>query len=260
MHFDEHCRVHWTPREFFELARDGPRRLINQYLLRATPRAFPSIHSYSDFLEAVSERTGVAPQNLVLRGSCQIGFSISPDNKRVWRRFDDQSDLDLAIVDAEFFDNTERRVSQWERTSRVGEVEGRAAERFQGRQNDRYYHCCRIHDLPRHLCANYVDAMRSIAELKCAGVWREVKAFIYRDWWAIRARYEYDLKQLCDGVGSGVLIQPGDAALPRFRPPRPPAAGSSPPLGSPVSTPTASRRPGKRARPESPPAGEGPGG
>jgi hypothetical protein len=40
MHFDEHWRIHWSPREFFDLADEQPRRLINQYLLRATPRPF----------------------------------------------------------------------------------------------------------------------------------------------------------------------------------------------------------------------------
>ena len=47
MHWDEHRRVHWSPREFFDLAIEQPRRLINQYLLRATPARFHPISRFT---------------------------------------------------------------------------------------------------------------------------------------------------------------------------------------------------------------------
>jgi hypothetical protein len=29
---------------------------------------------------------------------------------------------------------------------------------------------------------------------------RELNAFIYRDWWALRSRFEFELKELCKGI------------------------------------------------------------
>jgi hypothetical protein len=217
MRLDEHWRMHWSPIEFLDLAYEQKRRLINQYLLRTTPLAFPSYQAYYDFLEDVAARFNVPPHNVVLRGSCLIGFSITPDNDKLWQNFDDESDLDLAIVDAALYDDTERRVSQWERTNRAGEVGGPASERFEKRQQDRYFQCCRLHDLPAHLSGHYRDTAQAIADRCHSGIWREVKAFIYRDWWAIRGRYESDLRNLCKGVDEGRLLEPGETPFPRYR-------------------------------------------
>jgi hypothetical protein len=156
MRFDGEGRVVWTPREFFDLVSIDPRRTIDSLLLHATPRAFSTYPGYCDFLAAVSERIDVHPKSLVLRGSCQIGLSISPDNQKLWAEFDEYSDLDLAIVDPHYYELIERRVVEWERAiewERVGckpEVQGRAAERFADRQQDRFYNCCRVDDLPHH--------------------------------------------------------------------------------------------------------------
>jgi hypothetical protein len=217
MHFDEHWRIHWSPREFFDLADEQPRRLINQYLLRATPRAFPTYESYYAFLENVAARFNVPAQNIVLRGSCLIGFSITPNNEKLWQQYDDDSDLDLALVDPAIYDDTERRVGQWEYLNRSGEVQGRASQRFAKRQQDRFFHCCRLDQLPPHLTGHYRDAVKAIADRDHTGLWREVKVFLYRDWWAVRSRYESDFKELSEGVDKADLIEPGDGVLPRLR-------------------------------------------
>jgi hypothetical protein len=232
MKFDEHWRVDWSPKAFFALAQSYPRRLINQYLFQTTPRAFPSFDDHYEFLEHIADCFNVPPRTIILRGSCQIGFSIKPNNDKLWQVYHDSSDLDLAVVDADLYDNTERKLRRWERTSRVGEVQasGRDAGRFENRQQDRYYHCCRLHDLPNHLSGHYRDAIKEIADLKYSGPWRPLKIFLYRDWWALRSRYESDLRQLCKGVADGNLIEPGDTALPRLRPPTEPSGRPSRPI------------------------------
>jgi hypothetical protein len=126
-----------------------------------------------------------------------------------------------AIVDAEYDERIERRIVDWECRRRVWEVEGLAAKRFQSRQQDRFFNCCRVDDLPAHLCTHHRDVMKEVAGMKHSGPERILKAFVFRDWWAVRARYEFDLRELCDGVSSGALIEPGDKPLPRLRSPRP---------------------------------------
>ena len=133
------------------------------------------------------------------------------------------------MVDADFYDDTERKLRRWEQTSRLGEVQasGRDGQRFESRQQDRFYHCCRLHDLPGHLSGHYRDAAKHISDQEYSGPWRPLKIFIYRDWWALRSRYESDLRQLCNGVRDGNLVEPGDVALPRLRPPDGPPGRSS---------------------------------
>ena len=96
-------------------------------------------------------------------------------------------------------------------------VEGRAAKRFQSRQQDRFYNCCRVDDLPAHLRTHHKDAMGDVAAMGHSGCVRSLKAFVFRDWWAVRARYEFDLGELHSGVKAGDLIEPGERALPRLR-------------------------------------------
>jgi hypothetical protein len=102
MKFDEEGRIRITPRQLFQLACDQALRLVDDYLIRGTPHAFPDYAAYCDFLHAVSERIAVHPSNIFLRGSGQLGFSITPRVEKVWMAIDDRSDLDLAIVDAAY--------------------------------------------------------------------------------------------------------------------------------------------------------------
>jgi hypothetical protein len=274
MKFDGEGRVVWSPKEFFDLVSGDPRRTIDNLLLHATPRAFSRYPHYCDFLAAVSERIDVHPKSLVLRRSCQIGFSISPDGEKLWAEFDDHSDLDLAIVDLHYYESIERRVVEWEggiewrRVGRGAEFQGRAAERFAACQQDRFYNCCRVDDLPHHLCPHHVEAMEAVADLQCSGVWRSVKAFVYRDWWSLRARYESDIRKLCSLVEQGQLDEPGDRPWSRLRsgpPPRPrrparrAADPSFQPTPSPGQAPGHSLWRGDGIEPEAPPPWAPPG-
>ncbi len=84
-----------TPKELYQSVLESPLRLVNDYLMGgSTPKAFDEYARYFDFVHAVSERTGVHPRNLYLRGSCQIGYSIAPRSDKVWTTMSDDSDLD----------------------------------------------------------------------------------------------------------------------------------------------------------------------
>ncbi len=74
MRFDAEGHLSITPRQLLGLAYADRRRLIDHYLIVGTPSVLPTYASYYDFLKSVSERIGVHPRNLVLRGSAQIGF------------------------------------------------------------------------------------------------------------------------------------------------------------------------------------------
>lgn len=222
MRIDSQGHIRLTPRELYERALDDPVRLINDVLLVGTPVAFARYSKYCDFLHAVSERTGVHPRNLLLRGSCHLGFSIAPRPK-VWTAMSEQSDLDLAIVDADYFHRIDQEVQRWEANNKPEGLQGDALRFYLERQQYRHFNCCSDRTLPRVVCVHHKDAMKAITRLHHCGLERKLTAFIFRDWWAVRARFEHDLEQLCRGVEARRLTAPGDEPLPpeRTRSPQP---------------------------------------
>lgn len=200
MTFDSEGHLQITPEQLFRFACNDPRRLIDHYLTHGTPVVFPTYDAYCDFLREISNRLEVHPKNLVLRGSSKLGFSIAPKADKVWNEVGEKSDLDLAIFDARYYERIDHEVIRWEERNRADKVKGRASKGFPARQDDRFFNCCRIKDLPEHLFLHHFDAMRDVALMEHCGRRREMNAFIFRDWWALRARFEFDLRELREGV------------------------------------------------------------
>jgi len=50
--------------------------------------------------------------------------------------------------------------------------------------------------------------------MKHCGLHRKLSAFIYPDWLSARQRYEYDLRNVVEGVETGRLPAPGDEPIP----------------------------------------------
>jgi hypothetical protein len=232
MKFDPEGHLKITPEQLFRLANGDPRRLIDHYLTQGTPAVFPDYDAYYDFLREVSNRFEVHPRNLVLRGSSKLGFSITPKAGKVWMEVGEQSDMDLAIVDAAYYERIDQEVIRWEERNRAHRIKGRASRGFIDRQEDRFFNCCRIKDLPKHLFPHHFDAMRDIELMEHCGQRRELNAFIFRDWWALRARFDFDLRELCKGVPT-TLVDPPERPFVRANVAAPPARPS--PLRAPTS-------------------------
>ena len=216
MRIDDQGHIELTPKEMHAEAIGRPLRLINDVLLNGTPALFATYSTYCDFLCAASERTGIHPRNLVVRGSCKHGYSIKPDVERIWRKVSDESDLDLAIVDVEYYRRIDAELQAWEATNRAGYSAGDLPREYVDRQRDRFFNCCRDYRLPPAVCVHHQDTMTALSDLveRICGRKRHVSAFIFRDWWSVRQRYEYDLRELCRGVSRGSLTPPPDEPLP----------------------------------------------
>jgi hypothetical protein len=59
--------------------------------------------TYNDFRSAISVATGVPEGEIRLVGSSRFGISMSPRPEKLFREFDDSSDLDVVIVSEELF-------------------------------------------------------------------------------------------------------------------------------------------------------------
>lgn len=197
-----------TPEELFERAKSAPTRLINDVLIRGTPLAFTTYQKYCDFLAVAGGVLRVHPASLFVRGSCKIGFSISPRVEKVWGAMSSASDIDLAIVDSDFYYDLDRELQRWERDNNAQEFRGADYDGFVDRQRDRRFYCCREYSIPKVVCVSFRDAIQSIKTEDFCDCERTLSAFVYRDWWSLRRRYEYDLDQLCQRVTTGRLPEP----------------------------------------------------
>lgn len=216
MKFDDEGHVVWpSPRALFGAAAESPRRLLTRYLLSGTPWAFATYPQYCDFLEAVTERTGIHPRNLYVRGSCHIGFSIAPRSDKLWIAMGEASDIDLVIVDADYFNRFDAELRRWESRNPVKSPRDRGAAASAKRAQDRLFNLCRDSGLPPTVCVHHQHVMEKIAALAHCGQHRPVNAFIYPDWHSAQQRYEFDLRELCRGVNSGSLTAAPEQPLAR---------------------------------------------
>src|SRR5947207_2522345 len=114
MHFDAEGHLAVSPREW-QAALLDPVKLTRDIWLVGTPWAFPTFGAFREFLAFLADRFGVHPNNIAIRGSTKIGFSISTRPHKVWAAMRPDSDLDLAIVDPDYYHFFDREIRGYER-------------------------------------------------------------------------------------------------------------------------------------------------
>ncbi len=211
MRYDEEGHILISPPELKAKAFDNPDALIDHWLLPGTPMGFATSAQFACFVDYLSNRTGIHPHQFLFRGSTKIGFSISPnrDTHKTWRRFGPSSDLDLAIVDPHFYETLDEQVRRWDRFPdnrtqvfryRTGPVFGQYQDRVE--QKGRY-DCYRFFDVPRGIeCMAGLQRILNDAPIAecCVHHFVELKAFIFRDRWAVHRRWHADLDALRRGL------------------------------------------------------------
>lgn len=196
MKFDPEGHVVISPREWQAALKDRV-RLTRDIWLVGTPWAFPTYDKYREFLSFLADRLGVHPNNIAVRGSTKVGFSISPRPEKVWMEMRPDSDLDLAIVDPDYYHFFDREIRSYERRlGAAGRYQGREARKALKRSDTRRYYCYRYLDMPDIGCVRDHNGHLGEAPLEqCCGI-RQLTAFIYRDWWSLHGRCEADLRDL----------------------------------------------------------------
>ncbi len=217
MHIDREGHVVVTPREFEEYLQGDFSVLINDVWLAGTPRAFPTYRGWCTFLRYLADGLGVHPRNIVVRGSTKIGFSIAPREENVWVRLRPDSDLDLAIVDPDYYHFFDREFRHYERLSEGRAFRGPEAWKTFGRVKSRAYYTYRYHHFPDLPCVqHHLDVLRAAPVEECCGLARDLNAFIYRDWWTLYGRCRGDLADLSGALTRAEIPHGGD--VPRISP------------------------------------------
>jgi hypothetical protein len=205
MHFDREGHIIISPDSVQELLYLDVRRLINTVLLPGTPRAIPTHAQHFKLLEHFADKLGLHPNCLFFKGSTKLGFSISPKALKVWMEFGDESDLDLAIVDQGFFNTVDNEVGQWERDpENRGRMFGdtRLLEEYRSRAKYKgKFDCHSYFNLPDVRCMRELNACIETAPVEeCCGLQRPLSAFVYRDWWGVHKKFDFDLFCLRKGL------------------------------------------------------------
>lgn len=92
-------RKFWN--EFDSLERDVD-FFVTARLFDGTPAVWPEEVSYIRWRHQVAAELGVDPMAIQLVGSARLGYSINP--KKDFKEFDEESDLDIAVISTELFD------------------------------------------------------------------------------------------------------------------------------------------------------------
>lgn len=207
MEIDNEGHIRVSPREICECIND-PHTLINNVLIPGTPVAFPTHESYCDFLNACADTLGIHPRNLLMRGSTKLGFSVSPDPDSIWVAMRPDSDLDFAIIDPDYYHYLDREIRMYERNPANRAFRGPQFKKSVSRQGQRAFYTCRYFDLPDIPCvADHNARLKALPVEACCGLPRPIDAFVFRDWWSLYSRWEYDLRDLRKALRAGA--QPG---------------------------------------------------
>jgi hypothetical protein len=140
-----------------------------------------------------------------MRGSSKVGFSIAPRPEKAWGECHEGSDIDLAIVDPDYYHTIDRETRHQERQPDVKAAIVQSPDlsrQWKRRQSERQYYYYRDYNLPDGLqCKRLIATCSLEAPIEDAcGIKRPVNIFVFRDWLSLVARYEFDLQQLIDGI------------------------------------------------------------
>ena len=75
---------------------------VTARLFEGTPAVWPQEFSYIKWRHLVATELGVDPMAVQLVGSARLGYSMNP--KKNFRKFHEDSDLDIAVISAELFE------------------------------------------------------------------------------------------------------------------------------------------------------------
>jgi hypothetical protein len=89
------------------------------------------------------------------------------------------------------------QISIWERNPENKAFSGPQFSKSIARQKQRGFYTYRYFDLPPIGCVTeHTTQLKALPIEACCGLPRPVDAFIFRDWWSLYSRWEFDLRDL----------------------------------------------------------------
>ena len=195
-----------TPREFTEwLQTERFGDLVDRWVFGGAVYAFDQEPEAEDLLIShLAQRLGTERGNIRIVGSAKLGFSLSPDTFS--RRFSEDSDIDVIVVDRDLFDTVWHSVLRWNYPRRQDRLiapdfrfrEARAHEIYWGwLQPDQieFAHVSYVSLLTsvQELQARWFEVFRSLGRSQHFAR-RDVSGRLYRSWDFARLYHENGLR------------------------------------------------------------------
>ncbi len=176
------------------------------FVFRDQPAALATLRQH------LSKNLALKESNVIIVGSAQVGFSLSPDT--FFRPFSEDSDIDVLVVDERIFDKIWSTTLQWHypRRSWLDESDWDWAKR---RQKDLYwgwfepdrirFDGLSLHEMPkpvRDLSTSWFNAFRSLSRFREFSR-RDVSGRLYRTWEHARLYHESGLLKIREALKEG---------------------------------------------------------
>jgi hypothetical protein len=184
--------------------------LVDEYVFSEQPFAFlgqpdalPTLRRH------LSSRLALNENNIVIVGSAQVGFSLSPDS--FFRPFSEDSDIDVLVVDEQLFDRIWAAILRWHYPRRAW-LDGSDWEWARLRQKELYWgwftpNKIRFNGLTlpdmlkpvRDLSTSWFNAFRSLSQYREFSR-RDVSGRLYRTWQHARLYHESGLFEIRETI------------------------------------------------------------
>jgi hypothetical protein len=188
--------------------------IVREHIFSGVPFAFREQPQLLDLIRHHLKRElGLVPESVLVIGSAQTGFSLNPDNFP--RRFSDESDIDVLVVDQSYFDRIWITVLKWHYRRRglnLGAPESNWQQRMRKNlfwgsvmpHKIRYEGLLFQDDLVplRDLSTKWFNAFRSLS-LYPEFARRDISGLLYRSWDHALLYQAYSLRQIRNIIRRG---------------------------------------------------------
>lgn len=211
--FSIHGHVIFPPTAFATALEGDLERLCDDVLMVGTPFVFPNYKAFCDFTHDLGAALGVHPRNLYLRGSARFGYSTTPRTSKLWGNFraltdTKPSDIDVAIIDSELFNNVNRLIIRWEERRTMPSPNQPHSSDWLRRRELRGAGMVYSKLLPPRVFSAHVRSLKSFDTTPYIGGRRTLTTMIFRDAWAFRKRWIRDLREIKRCVDNGCVPGP----------------------------------------------------
>ena len=77
--------------------------IVQTHISFGQPYIFDNEKIYFKLKKTISDHFNVGHEKVIMVGSAKLGFSIAPN--KLWRSFNDESDIDMVVIDEQLFDS-----------------------------------------------------------------------------------------------------------------------------------------------------------
>jgi hypothetical protein len=183
----------------YDLANLNPSVFVSKWILERIPHVFDADQlKFIEWRRALADKIGVDSCAIVLTGSAGVGISLNPNKD--FRRFDERSDIDVAVVSSYHFEVAWRYLRDMKSGYyRLGQGARRSVDDHRAKYV--YFGTIATDQILEHLPfgKEWLIALSEMAKLNPTEG-RDIKARVYRDFESLRGYQVSNVRKLSNDV------------------------------------------------------------